>query len=392
MAKPQRDVLTAAVRLISRACVFGSITLLVSTGMPATQGSGPSNTGETQSKAASPTTPATKAKKIWTNDDLEGSSRSNASTAPLPKNSSDAAVFLTPHDGDVVRPGEVLQVKISVKPGAAEGPVAIISEIGDSNEVRQSPPYSFTMTVSRDRSVGAGSPLIGKHSITAFGKLNGQNDYNLASMDLDVEEQQVPTKLSVVGNLSAGPGGASFYAAGQQEFIAIYAQFPNSDEFDVIDSSYLKLVSENPNVVSLGERGMLTSVGPGQTSVTGTYTFHGQTLQVSLPVSVRVPTTGGLIPSPPSLNFGDQPAGRETAPIQVVLTNRSISTIKIYKPEIRATVRESDDCTAAPLPPGGTCTMSVTFFMIRPGRTQGLIFIPNSQSGQISIPVSGNGI
>jgi hypothetical protein len=392
MAKPQRDVLTAAVRLIRGACVFAAITLLVSIGMPATQGSGPSNTGETQSTAASPTTPATKAKKIWTNDDLDGASGSNASTAPLPKNSSDLAVFLTPHDGDVVQPGEVLQVNISVKPGAAEGPVGIISEIGDSNEVRQSPPYSFTMTVSRDRSVGAGSPLIGKHSITAFGKLNGRNEYDLASIDLDVEEQHVPTKLSVVGNLSRGQGGASFQAAGEQEFIAIYAQFPNGDEFNVIDSSYLKLVSENPNVVSPGERGMLTSVGPGQTSVTGRYTFQGQTLQVSLPVSVHVPTTGGLIPSPPSLNFGDQPAGRESAPLQVVLTNRSLSTIKIYKPEIRAAVREWDDCIAAPLPPGGTCTMSVTFFMIRPGRTQGLIFIPNSQSGQISIAVIGNGI
>jgi hypothetical protein len=388
MPKSQRDV-TAAERLIWRVCVLGPIALLVSIGMPATQGPGPSNTGKTQSTAASPTTPETKAKKIWTNDDFDGSSGSNTSTTPLPKHSSgQGAAFLTPRDGDIVQPGEVLQVNISVKPGAAEGPVGIISEIGDSNEVRQSPPYSFTMTVSRD---GAGSPLIGKHSITAFGKLKGRNEYDLASIDLDVEEQQVPTKLSVVGNLSAGPGGASFYAAGQQEFIAIYAQFPNGDNFNVIDSSYLKLVSENPNVVALGERGTLTSIGPGQTSISGTYTFHGQTLQVSLPVSVRVPTTGGLIPSPPSLNFGDQPAGRESAPLQVVLTNRSLSTIRIYKPEIRAAVREWDDCTAAPLPPGGSCTMSVTFFMIRPGRTQGLMFIPNS-FGQISIAVIGNGI
>jgi hypothetical protein len=388
MAKPRRDVLTAAVRLIWRACVFGAITLLVSIGTPATQGSGPSNTGKTQSTAAPPTTPA-KAKKIWTNDDLDGSSGSNASTARLPKNSSDVAVFLTPHDGDIVQPGEVLQVKISVKPGAAKGPVAIISEIGDSNEVRQLPPYSFTMTVSRD-SVGSGSPLIGKHSITAFGKLNGQDGYDLASIDLDVEEQQVPTKLSVISN--GGRAGGSFQAAGEQQFVAIYAKFPNGDQFDVIDSSYLKLVSENPNVVSLGDRGTITSVGPGQTSITGTYTFRGQTLQVSIPYSVRVATSGGLIPSPLSLDFGDQPAGRESAPMQVVLTNRSISTIKIYKPEIRAAVTESDDCTAAPLPPGGTCTISVKFFMIRTGRTQGLIFIPNSQSGQISIPVFGNGI
>jgi hypothetical protein len=72
----------------------------------------------------------------------------------------------------------------------------------------------------------------------------------------------------------------------------------------------------------------------------------------------------------------------------VVLTNRSLSTIKIYKPEIRAPASESDDCTAAPLPPGGSCTMSLTFFLIRRDEAKD----SSSQSGQISIPVSGNGI
>lgn len=306
------------------------------------------------------------------------------------------AVFLTPHDGDIVQPGQVVHIEISVTQGKVEGPVAIVGELGDSNEVRKAPPYSFTMTVPRTDTVGAGSPLIGKHDITAFGKIKGQNAYNLASISLDVEEDELPTKLSVAGNGPAGPyppyrqQGAGFSTAGQQESISIYAQFPSGDQFDVVDSTYLKLVSGDRRVVDLGEEGWITSIGAGDTSITGTYTFGGQTLQVSLPVSVSVPT-GGLVPSPVSLDFGDQPAGRESAPLRVVLTNRSPSAIKIYKPEIRASARESDDCTGDPLPPGGSCAMSVTFITIRPGRSVGVIYIPNSQSGQITIAVSGNG-
>ena len=203
----------------------------------------------------------------------------------------------------------------------------------------------------------------------------------------------MPTKLSMRSNMrnQYGPPGASFYEAGQQDHIAIYANFPNGDEFDVINSSYLKLVSGNPNVANLAKEGWLTSTGPGKTTVTATYTFLGQTLQLSFPVSVSVPRVG-LILNPLSLDFGDQPVGSWSNPLEVVLTNRSSSTIKIYAPEIRAAARESDDCTASPLPPGGSCTMSVTFLVVQAGRSQGIIYIPNSQSGLISLPVFGNGI
>ncbi|HEY4951600.1 MAG TPA: hypothetical protein VIH88_14790 [Candidatus Acidoferrales bacterium] len=313
-------------------------------------------------------------------------------TTQSARDPSDAAAFLKPHDGAVVQPGETLQIEILVTPGKVNGPVAIVSAIGDSNQVRESPPYSFTMNVPREDRAGAGAPLIGKHAITAFGKLSGQDEYDLASIDLDVEEREMPVKLSVAGNMLSqyGPPGASFFGASEQDFLAIRAKFPNGDDFDVTHSTYLQLVSGNPNVVMVDERGTLTSLGPGNTIVTATYTFGGRTLQLSLPVSVSVPQVG-LIPNPLSLDFGNQPVGRESNPLRVVLTNRSNGMIQIYKPENRAAARESDDCTASQLPPGGSCTMSVTFFAIRPGRSQGFIFIPNSKSGQISLSVSGNG-
>ena len=111
------------------------------------------------------------------------------------------------------------------------------------------------MNVSREDHVGAGSPLIGTHPLTAFGDLGGK--YDLASIDVDVEEREMPTKLSVRGNMvrQYEPSRVSFYRAGEQDHIGIYANFPNGDEFDVINSTYLKLVSGNPNIVNVGEAG-----------------------------------------------------------------------------------------------------------------------------------------
>jgi hypothetical protein len=188
-----------------------------------------------------------------------------------------------------------------------------------------------------------------------------------------------------------GPTTLRFYGTGGQEFIAIEGSFPNGRQFDVSDSSYLKLVSDNPHVVSLSEGGTVTAIGPGNASVTATYELNGQTLRISVPASVTAQGSH-LEPNPPALDFGDQPVGTASSPREIVLTNRSRSTITIYKLEIRAEVKESDDCTAVPLPPGGTCTISVTYIPYRAGRRQGLIYIPNSQSGQISLPISGNGI
>ena len=60
--------------------------------------------------------PATKPKRVWTNDDFGPSPQSPGEAAPSARRSSarrfsDAAIFLNPRDGDVVQPGDVLLIK-----------------------------------------------------------------------------------------------------------------------------------------------------------------------------------------------------------------------------------------------------------------------------------------
>ena len=79
---------------------------------------------------------------------------------PNSQTRSDGAVFITPQNGAIVRPGELLHIEISVTPGKlVDGPVLIESPLGFSNEMRESPPYSFTVTISREDTVGTGIPL-----------------------------------------------------------------------------------------------------------------------------------------------------------------------------------------------------------------------------------------
>lgn len=305
---------------------------------------------------------------------------------------SNGATFLTPAVGQVVHPGEIVHFDLSIAPGRSTGPVSLVSPLGFSSELRESAPYSFTLEIPREDHVGGGNRLIGIHPVTAFGKVPGKQEYDLGAIEVDVEESEMPTKLSVSSNGSQyGPPGLRFFDAGQEERLAIDATFPNGDVLDVINSTYLKLVSENPKVVGVGEEGMLTSLGPGTTRITAIYTLGAQTMQISVPAAVTI-SNSGLVLTPLLLEFGDQQAGTASSPLQVTLTNHSLGAITIYKFEIRAEVKVSDDCTAAPLPPDGTCTISVKFVPFRARPSRGLIYIPNSFSGMLSLPISGNGI
>ena len=269
----------------------------------------------------------------------------------------------------------------------------LLSPLGSSNEMRESAPYSFSFTIPRDeRQVGGGNRLIGIHPVTAFGKVPGKQEYGLGAIEVDVEESEMPAKLSVSSSRSQyGPPGLRFFGAGEEEFLAIDATFPNGDVLDAINSTYLNLVSADPQVVRVGEEGRLTSFGPGATSITATYSFDGQTMQITIPASVTI-SNAGIVLTPLSLDFGDQPVGSTNSTLQVTLTNHALGEITVFKLEVRAPARESDDCTSAPLPPDGSCTISITFLPFRAGPSQGVIYIPNSFSGMLSLPISGNGI
>jgi hypothetical protein len=350
---------------------------------------------------AKPESSTPKPNRVWTNENLSsfpsqvsavGGQSSDAARASNSKSSfSNGATFLTPPDGQVVHPGEVVHFDLSIAPGRSTGPVSLASPLGISSELRESAPYSFTLEIPTSDSVVGGASLIGIHPVTAFGKIPGKEEYGLGAIEVDVEESDMPTKLEEFSNGSTnGASGFRFFDVGQEDWLAIYGTFPNGDNLDLNGSTHLKVVSENAKVATVSD-GRVMAIGPGKTTLRATYSLGDESIQITVPVSVTVETTS-LVLSPRSLDFGDLHVGTASSPQKVTLTNNSEDLITVYKFDVRAAVRETDDCTAVPLPPKGSCTISIIFTPFGSGPGQGVIYIPNSFSGMLPLPILGNGI
>jgi hypothetical protein len=183
-----------------------------------------------------------------------------------------------------------------------------------------------------------------------------------------------------------------FHAAGRDERIDINAKFPNGHELDVTESTYLSLSSENPGVALAADDGTVASVGPGKTCIIATYTLGTQ--QKLLYVWVTVETSlRGIDASPATVNFGEVASNKVSPPIEITITNHWGDDVQLSKLQPRATAFavRSENCSNTTLPPGGSCTIAVTFAPMRPGSFYGNIYVSNRRSGILSIFLFGKG-
>jgi hypothetical protein len=335
--------------------------------------------------------------KIWTNEDItsthgavpttgRSASQSSANKQDFTSESR-GATFVNPKPGQLVNPGETLHIDLAINSGVAllRG-AAIMSPMGMASEVRETPPYSFTFVIPvKDRDVSGGASLIGSQPLYALGPVAGRgNDIDLAATTIDVEESDLPVSMTAAGaTISRYSSGLSFFQLGDDEWIRIYARFPNGHELDVTRSTYLELSSSDANVVRVASEGAVISVATGNASVIATYTLAGLQKRLSIPVSVKG-MPGPLIASPATVDFGDVPVSSTSPPRQVTITNNGSTAVKIYA-VYHSTGPEN--CSNRVLGPGGSCTLTVTLSPGRLGPIHSTILID-------SVPVTllGNGI
>jgi hypothetical protein len=344
--------------------------------------------------------PHTPAKIVWTDENTSSLQASDRSSR-LPASVSNGATFVNPKEGQIVRPGETFNIDLNVDPGVTPvQAVGIVSPMGYSNEDREGPPYSFAFTVPDIDLTGSTHRLIGFQQLTLFGTVVGRKDYELATTTVDVEEPDLPLSFFAAGGTISQwdrvPNHLSFFEAGVDQQIDIYARFANGHELDVTESTYLSLSSENSAVAIVADDGTIASVGPGETRIIVTYSLKTQQKLFYIPVTVHGAVKGashGLDASPAAFDFGDVPSNSASAPLQITITNHTQEDVRMFKLEPRGGFLVSpENCSDAILSPGGSCAMTVTFTPIRLGQVHSNIFVPNSQTSMISISLFGNGI
>ncbi len=109
--------------------------------------------------------------------------------------SSDAISITSPADGTVVHPGDVLHIEVSVPSSRSVRGMMIISPLGQSEEMREEPPWSFTLKIPVDDVSISSGPLLGKHPIHAWAGSPVRDPGSQAVIGVDVERPDLPKKL-----------------------------------------------------------------------------------------------------------------------------------------------------------------------------------------------------
>jgi hypothetical protein len=201
---------------------------------------------------------------------------------------SDQVVFLSPRDGAVVGPGETVHFELSIAPGAKVEIMALISDLGVS-EMRRVSPFSFTLSIPEDDRAVTNGPLIGKHVISAFGKIDGNPEPILALIELDVEMPALPIKLSLEPGSTRrnAPEEMHPLQIGTDEWLRVYVNFQNRKEFNLTESTHIEFRSGDPRIIRVSDRGTVTAVGPGKASVAVIYSLGKQSVRLLVPVIVE---------------------------------------------------------------------------------------------------------
>lgn len=180
--------------------------------------------------------------------------------------------IVSPPDGSIVAPGEVMHIEVRLPPGGAYKSVAIVSPLGFS-DIAKSPPYVVTLKVPSDVALHA-------ESITVLGAVEGKNGEILARMTVDVERPDMPREIwSDWKHLILG-------SPGEEIHLTIGATFADGQSYDATESSFVKYRSADPKIATVDEDGLVRSVGPGETWIWAIYEHGTEPVKLSIPVNV----------------------------------------------------------------------------------------------------------
>lgn len=189
----------------------------------------------------------------------------------------------SPAGNSAATEGTTITISVSVDPSVQLAGIVAQSPLPDVQGT--SSPNQFTLTIPTGITPGL-------YNLTAIGD-NDSGDVESAPVAIDVEWQYYPTSIT------ATPPMLNLLAVGDQMPVRIMGSMVNRNAsgallgyvtLDITNSTQMVYTSNNPHVATVSSSGMITAVGPGQTSIlaqAGAYT--GETFPIYAAVLVNVP-------------------------------------------------------------------------------------------------------
>jgi hypothetical protein len=299
---------------------------------------------------------------------------------------SDAISIVSPADGTVVHPGDTIHIEVSVPSSRSVRAMMILSPLGGSEQMREAPPWSFTLKIPvDDRSISGGGSLLGKHPIYASAASPGRDAGSEAVIGVDVEMPDLPKKLGSQDSI------IFLETLGEEyRWPLVIGTFSDGKELDLNESCCLTFITSDSSVVTVTDDQTLKAVRPGQAIVTAIYKQGENSVQLPIPVTFE---NYVLDATPSSLDFGEQPVGAPSGPLALTLKNLSHSKIQIATPLVNGDFSETDNCALlSPLSEdGGSCIINVVFKPTAKGSRSGKLDISYGSIIPTSIFLSGVG-
>ena len=188
--------------------------------------------------------------------------------------------IVSPADGTVVRPGQVVTISVVTSGGNFDGVMLLGRDPFLPLEPLTAPPYRFSFQVPPDISPG-------EYVFTALGSTGPGQPHYSQPIALEVELPNTPVKLTV------SPSVLIDMSVGDRGYLSdVEASFSDGSRRFVDKSKRIFFHSEDPGVITINSQGLYTAVAPGSTSISVSYGG----LITEVPVSIRHPVevTSGL--------------------------------------------------------------------------------------------------
>jgi hypothetical protein len=180
--------------------------------------------------------------------------------------------FVSPAAGTVVRPGQTVTISVAADSSVAklallgQHPLPVSQVVAPGLGVAR--PFEFQVRIPTDIRPGP-------YRVRAIGVLAGGESV-AESLVLNVERAEEPTRIWTK------PSTILFSSAGERIPLRLLSTFADGSEETLTKSAKTTYTSADPDVATVSDDGLVTSVGPGKTSIQ----IHTPTHDFSVPVTV----------------------------------------------------------------------------------------------------------